>query len=169
MGMPNIGELTERSDPLTEWMWKVRGDTFPAPSGVTGVSTLYVETFDLSFSNIKVEDSLFGGGGYSYFPGFHDCSAFSVTFYEDSQASTLKFIKEWKAKIKNFSSGVYNPPSEYKVDNLIVDLFDTKGNVALSVKLNGVWPAETSNLSLDTSSTNRLRITQSFSVDNVDY
>ena len=170
MGFPTIGALIkERADPLMAWEWRLKDSHFLLPNGNRGVPASYIETIDLPFNNINVEDGLFGGGSYTYFPGFHDVSAFSVTFYEDNKAATLKFIKEWKALIKDFNTGFYNPPSKFKLQKLPVVLMDSKGNTILEVELQGIWPAETGNLSLDTASTNRVQITQTFSIDDIRY
>ena len=131
-----------------------------------GLPYTYVEEVDLPFNNIQVASGWAGGSGFTYFPSTHDISSFSITFYEDIHATTMKWLLKWKSKVKDFSTGLYGlPDSEngYK-QNWTFILTDNKGNPVLRSKMTGMWPAETSNFTLNTESA-RITISQTFSVD----
>jgi len=131
----------------------------------------YVESIDVPFNNISIADNWYGGSGYTYFAGPHDISSFSVTFYEDQKVSTLKYILAWKNLVKDFDSGFYNLPGlgdgkvGYKRSMRLLFL-DSKNNAILQADLEGIWPADTGNLSLNYTDSGRITISQTFSCDN---
>jgi hypothetical protein len=126
----------------------------------------YLESVDLTFNNIKVGEGIYGGSGFSYYPGAHDVASFSATFYEDDRCTALKWVEGWKAKIKNFSTGAYEMPSNYK-RTWTITLLNTKNEPVLNAKLEGVWPSNTGNFALNYTSNGRLVLTQEFSKDNM--
>lgn len=150
--------LDQRPDPLFDFKWL--SDVIPL-----GLPPDYLESIDIPFMNITVGDAVYAGASFTYYPGTHNVSAFSATFYEDSLCTTLKWILAWKAKIKNFETGVYELPTVYKQD-WTVKLLNTKNIPVMNIKLIGVWPSDTSNYSLNYTSNGRLTISQSFSIDN---
>ena len=157
-----LGQILSRPDPLLVWRWCV--DTVPFGEEF-GIGPNYVETFEIPFNNIKAE-GVFCAGGYNYFPGFHDVSAFNVTFYGDSEGNALNYIMGWKSKVKNFDTGIYALPGEYKRD-WQVRLLDPAGNTVLTVLLEGCWPADTGQVSLNYDDGGaRISFNQNFSVDN---
>lgn len=139
----DIGKLLARPDPLPMFKWRVK----VLPKKQFGVDESYVESVDLSWNNIKAGGH-FAGGGYTYFPEFHDISAFSINLYADAEGRSLKYINSWKSKVKNFDTGLYGLPKDYK-DNLIVQLRDNKDVPIVEVTLQGVWPSDLGNVSLD--------------------
>ena len=161
--MPTIQLQTvfKRSDPLLSFRWKVQDVPFGQKYGI---GPEYVETFEIPFNNVKAEN-VFRGGGFVYFPGFHDVSAFNVTFYGDCDGQVLAWLMHWKSRVKNFNNGIYSLPGNYKMP-WTVDLLDPAGGVAITIVLEGRWPADTANISLDSDSSTRLTFNQDFSVDN---
>lgn len=156
-----LGKLLRRPDPLQSWRWVAKtvpfGDLF-------GVGPEYVESIEIPFNNVK-SDGVFFGGGYNYFPGFHDVSAFNVTFYGDSEGRTLKYLMYWKQRVKSFDTGLYNLPFEYKRTWNVL-LLDPAGETVIEVELSGCWPADTGQLSLNYEGSERLTFNQNFSIDN---
>jgi hypothetical protein len=130
------------------------------------VDYTYVETIDLPFNEIK-SGAHFAGGGYNYFPEFHDISAFSVNFYADSEGRAMKWLVNWRSKVKDFGSGLYGMPSEYK-DSMTVALMTATQKVIATVELQGIWPASLSNLDLNNDSANKLVHAVTFSIDSQD-
>lgn len=155
--------VINRPDPLLTFRWIV--ETIPFGDGFE-VGPEYVETFELTFNNVKTE-GVFFGGGYNYFPGFHDVSAFNITFYADAKGNVLRWINHWKNQVKDFSTGLYNLPPQYKRDFVII-LIDAAGNDVASYKCGGCWPADTSQIALDyNDGSGRVLLQQNFSVDDV--
>lgn len=154
-----------RPDPLLTFRWVAKtvpfGDQF-------NVTPAYLETFELPFNNVKSE-GVFFGGGYNYFPSFHDVSAFNVTFYGDSKGDTLRYLMYWKSQVKSFETGLYKLPGEYKRQWDVV-LLDPKGTPVVEATLSGCWPADTGQVSLTyDDGSGRITFNQNFSLDNASY
>ena len=159
--LTQLARLMTRPDPLLTWRWVTGAVPFGAEYGV---DTSYVETFEIPFNNVKTE-GVFCAGGYNYFPGFHDVSAFNVTFYGDSKGNALKYIMGWKSKVKSFETGIYALPPEFK-RNWHVSLLDPAGEIVITVALEGCWPADTGQISLAyEDGGSRITFNQNFSVD----
>lgn len=157
-----IGDLLSRKDPQPTWRWVVTTGTKVLPFGLPAS---YVESIDVPFLNVQVQSPVFVAGGFVYFPGFHDIAAFGMTFYEDEDGTTLRWIQAWKNRIKNFTSGDMGLPSEYKRD-IPVSLLDNTGSVKVSILLKGCWPSDTGNIPLSyTDENGRLTYSQTFSID----
>lgn len=152
-----LAQLQALPDPLLNFRWVVQ-------ESFAGLPKSYVERVDLPFSNIQVREGIYNASSFTYFPGFHNISAFSMSFYEDKNATVLSWINQWKNKIKDFNTGLYKLPSTYKRD-LKVHLLDQTGEDVMIVQLKGLFPAETSNLPLEYTSSNRITIEQQFSCD----
>lgn len=162
MGDPNltqIQKLQSRPDPQLNFKWVAEQSKLPF-----GLPSTYLEGIDISFNNIKVQEAIYGGSGYSYYPGTHDISAFSIQLYEDHEGNALRWILYWKSKIKSFKTGAYGLPGAYK-QPLSILLLDTKNNPVTRIKLTGVWPSETSNYQLNYTDSGRIIVSQSMSVD----
>lgn len=138
---------------------------FTIGSVVYSIPTYYVESVTLEMNNI---DGLgvFTGSGYTNYPQFHKIGDLSVILYEDTNASTLKWIGAWKSLIKDFQSGVYRPPDDYK-RTMSFALMDNNNQTVLHFKYLGVWPTTTSGIPMDYGG-ERIKITQSFMVDDVE-
>lgn len=150
-----------RLDPLLVFQWVAKTVPFGEQFEVTPA---YIETLEIPFCNVKAE-GVFFGGGYNYFPGFHDISAFNVTFYGDSRGRVLRWLMSWKARVKNFETGIYQLPGNYKQD-WEVALLDNAGNTVHEATLHGCWPADTGQVSLDYSDgAGRISFNQNFSID----
>lgn len=165
--MPTIqlGSVLERRDPLLLFKWYATSVPF-AELGPIGPE--YIETIEIPFNNVKSEP-VFRGGGYVYFPGFHDVSAFNVTFYADAQGRSLKYLMQWKDKIKNFKTGIYALPGAYKRDWQVA-LLAPDGTTVATAKLIGCWPADTNQINLDyNDGSGRVPLNQNFSVDDMEF
>lgn len=165
MGSPeltNISKLVARPDPMLSFKWVIPAGFVCATDTGNVLPTEFVESIDIPFNNVKV-DGMFTGGGYTYFPSFHDISAFTVNFYMDRENITMSWLAAWKNKVKDFNTGLYGLPSVYK-GSVTVHLLDSKNNGILEVSLLGIWPADTNQITLD-SENNKLVISQNFSID----
>jgi hypothetical protein len=130
-----------------------------------GLPCEYLESVDIPFNNIK-SDTVFVGSGYSCYPLSHEVESTTAVFYEDSESNTVKWLMDWKSKVKSFTKGVYGLPKDYKRD-MTVGFLSNNGNVSIRYKLIGLWPTQTSNLSLNYTESGRITISQTFSVDDI--
>ena len=154
-----IEKLRQRNDPLLSFKWICPDEALPF-----GLPSTYLESVDVPWNNIKVEGGVYVNGKYVYYPGAHDISGLNMVFYEDDKASCMKWIMQWKAAIKDFETGLYNLPKDYKKD-MKVQLMDSKNNPIMTVELIGIWPEATSNWSLNYTDNGRLTVSQAFSID----
>lgn len=163
MAATQLHRALARPDPMLNFKWQAT--SIPGPNSSL-IDTSYIENFDLPFSNVRTT-GVFFGGGYNYFPEFHDTSAFSVTFYGDSEGRAMAYLWGWKQQVKRFNGGLYNLPSKFK-DNWKVELLNTKGEVIVKATLVGCWPADTNNVTLDQDGSNRITFSQTFSLDSME-
>ena len=165
MAATQLHRALARPDPMLNFKWQV--SSIPGPAEFSRlIDTSYIESFDIPFSNVR-STGVFFGGGYDYFPEFHDTSSFSVTFYGDSEARAMAYLWGWKQKVKLFGNGLYNLPVDFK-DTWKVQLLNTKGTVIANVSLIGCWPADTNNITLDQDGSNRITFSQTFSLDSME-
>jgi hypothetical protein len=153
-----LAELQSLDDPLLSFRWVVQ-------ENFAGLPKKYVEKVDLPFNNLDVREGVYNGSSFTYFPGTHNVSAFGVTFYEDDKATVTQWIQQWKNAIKDFSTGLYALPKDYK-KILDVHLLDTVGDTIMIAHLEGIFPTSTSNFSLTYEAAARISVEQQFSCDN---
>ena len=151
-----------RPDPLLSFKWVCLDDTLPF-----GLPCHYLEAVELPWENIQVGNGVFVGGSMTYYPGTSDVSGLNLTLYEDQKGTTTEWILNWKARIKNFKTGIYGLPygkNGYK-RQMKVALLDTKNQPVIVATLGGIWPEATSAWSLNYTDAGRLVVSQAFSID----
>lgn len=160
-----IDRLKERPDPLLTFRWVVKTLPIIDLDGSTfQLDTNFVETFEIPFNNVT-SSGIFFGGGRRYFPEFHDVSAISVNFYGDVENKSLKYIWAWKRRVKNFDTGLYSLPTQYK-HTVNAVLLDPMGEGIMEASVIGMWPADTQAVPLEyTDGSGRIVYSQNFSVD----
>lgn len=130
-----------------------------------GLPTTYVESIQVSWVKLNVKDGLFAAATYSYFPGFSDIDSFTMTFHEGVGTKTRQWLTGWLNRIKNFSTGTYYLPSNYKED-IQIALLDNKNNKVMDVTMVDVWPIVPDPIDLNyTDPSSRIQLSVSFSVD----
>lgn len=160
--LTQLAKILALPDPMLQFKWVA----LSLPFGHKGE---YMESIDLPFSNVAVSEGVYIGGRFMYFPGTHSISSFSASFYEDRNAASLKWIQDWKSKIKNFQTGAYGLPAQYKQD-IVVRQLDQKNEPIFDVRLIDCWPSDTSPLSMNyTDGSGRVVIQQNFSVDDQEF
>lgn len=157
---PELSTLIKRGDPVLQHQWIIQGD-------FNGLPSEYIESIELPFNNVEAAVNLFVGGGYTVFPGFHKIGGINVNFYNDAKLVAFKSLMDWKLRIKDFQTGVYYYPHEYKA-NVTATLVNSKGEGILSCKLIGIWPTDTSTFTLDQAA-EVLHLSQAFSVDDQEW
>jgi hypothetical protein len=160
-GPTSLNKVLSLPDPLLSFKWVCLSMPFDFPLH-------YVESVDIPWLNIAIDEKQHTGSSFTYFPGNHDISAFSVTLYEDRKATSLKFIWGWKKRVKNFDTGIYNLPDDetngYK-KNMVFRYLDQKNNPIFDVTMMGCWPGDTNNWSANYTDSGRVTLSQTFSID----
>lgn len=151
----------ELPDPLYSFKWR-------AVQIPLGLPNTYLHSIDLGFLNLQAKSPTFKGGTYTQSAGFHQpAESVSCEFYEDDEATTLRWIHSWKQLVKDFRSGVYSIPKDYK-KQMVINLLNNKNEVVLEARILGMWPSETNPLSLNYEGSERIKISQAFSSDGVE-
>lgn len=136
-----MGERQGDKEPLLSFKWKCTALPF-------GMSVYQVEGVQIPWIKVAVKEGHFGAATYSYYPGFSDIDQFSVTFMENSRADVQAWIWDWKRRIKDYNTGAYFLPNNYKADLQFV-MMDTRGSPVLTVDLIGCWPSQRSEWDLN--------------------
>lgn len=152
-----LKKLEERPPPMLTFRWTCLKLPFE-------MDVNYVESISLPFPTVDVGDPLYGGGTFFHFPTFVRLDSFNMTFYEDQNATTYKWIIKWISKIRNFKEGWYNLPGEYKMP-IEIAIFDDVEDQIVKATLEGCWPTQIANLDLNYTESNRVIINITFSVD----
>lgn len=153
-----VKDLKERSDPHLSWHYSI---LLPF-----GLPPMYIEDVDIPL--LKIESNPYHrANSKRYDPGFVDVDPVSIVFYEDIRGTVLAFLNNWRQLVVD-PNGYYGRPSDYK-RNIIISLHDPKGNPLVIFQCEGCWPSSINNISLQSDSNERTRITAEFSCDNVQY
>ncbi len=148
------------------------GDNEPIPAykwicdGLPGgLHAAYVEEVQLPWVKLNIKNALFAGGKYTYYPGFSDIEQFTIAFHEDSKGTVSRWFQEWQERIKNFKTGVYYLPTNYKRD-IPVRLMNIKNETIMIAVMKNCWPITKDQLGLTyTDRAGRLRVSINFSTD----
>lgn len=159
--LTQLEKLYNLPDPLLAFRWVCTYLPFDLPPH-------YMEAIDLPVNNIAAGEQVYAGGKFFKFPGTHSLGSFTSTIYEDRNGRGLKWIEEWKSKVKNFKTGSYGLPKAYK-QAIVVSLLDNKNNKVITARILGVWPTDTNPMSLNyTDGTARIAHQQTFEADDVE-
>lgn len=162
MAATDLEKMMRIPDPLLTFRWVAKSLPF-------GMKNEYMESIDIPFNNISISEGVHVGSRFEYYPGTHSISSFSASFYEDRLGTTLKWIEDWKSRVKDLKTGAYKLPADYKRIIEVVQM-DNKGNSVITAKISGVWPADTASMALNYSDgTSRVIHQQTFSADNVEF
>lgn len=166
--IPTLAALMQRPDPLLSFKWACKNPTLPF-----GLPAIYLESVDVPWNNIKIGETIYGGGGYSNVAGSHSIGSVNLVLYEDQKMTTLQWVLAWKAKIKDFETGIYGLPGDgseastgYK-QALPVQMLDTANTPLCTFLFTGIWPENTNNWTLSYTEDGRITVSQSFSVDDM--
>lgn len=151
------------ADPAPSWRWLVN---MPTING-SRLNPLYVEEIELPFLNVG-STPRYSGGGREYFPDVSEVSAVNITFYEDVHYTTMKYLMRWRKLVVDPVTKYYGLPQGvdgYKM-RINWEMYDGVKNVPVfKGYLDNAWPTEITPWSLNFSSSDRIKISHSFSVD----
>lgn len=150
-----------RVDPQRSYKWVAQ---FPFIFPELG-SSINVEQFTAPFPHVNAEPFQTQGSTI-YFPTTSDMDGLTATFYLDEGAGTLLDIKNWKNMIQN-SDGTFNVSDDYKFP--VIFILKSAADVPVAIfTYTGVFPTQTQALDADYSTSDRMRIMQSFSCDGLE-
>lgn len=155
----NIDVIRSRIEPARKYKWMLvildrqRKITIPPE---------YIESVDFSYPDIP-QEAVHIMATKRYFPDFSEQQQVSISFYEDTLFSTQIELARWRQLIIH-EDGTYGYPSEYKKD-MQIHLLDPQDIRRAVVTCIGVFPSNASSLALDYTGSERIVITQQFSVD----
>lgn len=154
-----IEQVIHRTDPAKAYnfiAYIVGAENYPA---------LYIESvgfspIDIPATAVPIESSV------KWYPGRYTSPPVGITFYEDADFTTTRFLKEWRSLIIHYDN-TYGYPSEYK-RTIEVFLLDDQKYPKLQVRLIGAWPSNAQPYQMGYDQTDRLRVSQTFAVDRID-
>lgn len=168
--LSDLGNKKQRSsNSLYKFLWRVpvmptiQGVAEPV-SGSYELPPLNVEALTLPLPTQNVVDAQIAAATL-FFADKSAIEQFNMVVKEDDMLTSLKYFTAWNHNIQNPYTGGFYLPSRYK-KNIEVFLFNSQGEVVMSVWLKGVWPTNIENFELDnTDDKHKLNI--SMSVDAV--
>lgn len=97
-------------------------------------------------------------------PDVGEISGFDLTLHEDQKGSSFNYIITWMEHVQNPHSGGYYLPFNYKRD-LIVQLQNKKGEIAIRAKLKGCFPLSPTPITLTGGGGEVVKISCNMAVD----
>lgn len=148
--------MTGDKEPWLTNRWRVK--KLPEINGYTP-SELMVESIDLPFVQFDVRTKHYGAWSM-HFVGGSQIDGFTMTMYVDDKWRSIKYINDWFQTMQNGTTGGFYLPSVY-MKKMEVDLFDTKGDLILTSRIDNIFPISMSDPSLSAES-NKLVISVQF-------
>lgn len=166
--MFNIEELKSRIDPQLSYKFRVQEIRI---TDSTTIPSIYVESVNFSYDDIQLETVSFQNR-YIKFAGRAVSPPVNIEFYEDNNSSIQKALNTWRSLVRR-SDGTYNYPSVYKKNMtiLIYGLDRSKSTleevVVSKLRLVEAFPTNVNPLRLSYADGNRLIVSQTFEVNEV--
>lgn len=111
--------------------------------------------------------SNYKAGKLFHYPAHQNLGTLSLKLYEDHNGSSTNYIKAWQALIFDRETGLYNPPSKFKL-NIKITMFDVAKKDAIILTYLKCWPQNIDAFNLVGGSSDRVVLGVTFSVDDVD-
>jgi hypothetical protein len=168
--------------PLMSHNWSIESVTLQDSTNANSFNSFfpsrffqnYVESIELPFRQFNADDRHLATTK-QFYAGFNTVNNFTVTFFEDSNASTIKGFSKWQDLImdsdpsKPETFGNYYPASNYKAKVIVNLLSDTiQGKIIRTASLLGVFPLIINPLNM-TSVVDIVTVQVTFSVDKVNW
>ncbi len=162
--------LKTRHDPLLGIDWDIILPKIVTSNGSMELPGIYVEDLQINLSNFTTEP-VTRNGSYLYFPKQSDTGSLQMTLYENILLDGTSYLVTWQNLIQDPATGYFNYPSKYKKNIIITILapggvgkdFLTIGQYTFV----GCFPSDRGGLSLVSDTSDRQKITCTFSVDGV--
>lgn len=158
-----------RGDPLLGVDWFCDLPTlYGTPSGTVAKSLSWemVEEANLPMYDFEPMSNYRAGKMYHY-PSHQNLGSLTLKLYEDIAGYSTAYIKAWQSLIFDKASGLYNPPSLFKL-NIKFTLYDVGKKETMVITYLGCWPQTVDAYSLVGGSSDRIVPGVTFSVDDVE-
>lgn len=154
------GVMSGYGEPLKGFKWCI--ESFPTFFGRT-IPKEYCLSATLPMPTLGTQQKQHGGHVITL-PSTSEISGFDLTLHEDQKGTSFKYIMSWMEHVQNPHSGGFYLPANYK-RNLMVQLQNDRGEVAIRAELVGVWPTSPSPISLEGNSSDAIKIQCGFAID----
>lgn len=123
---------------------------------------ILVESFEVNHIGINSVQRFYSARTIN-FPGRMSVSSFTINFYETDTYQVTDYLALWRNNVVNDNAN-FGLPCDYKKDVRLF-AFDYQGNYAAKFILSGVYPELVSSYSYDGTTSDRLKVSCTFSVD----
>ena len=134
-----------------------------SPLSIT-LDTFLIESVSCPFTGTEAEPFHVGGGSL-FLPSFFSTPSLTLEMVETNKGEVLRFLESWKELVVS-KKGVFGYPSDFKVQASLL-LLDLNKDEHTTIKLEGLWPANTPPIRFTYQESDKVTITQDFSVDRV--
>ena len=152
-----LSKANARPDPHLSFDWSI---VLPFNSSINN----YVEEITAPAWQWSGPEAVFRGGQQMYYPERMEVGTLEIVLYEDNKFTASSYIDAWMQRIGNPNTGLLNYPAEYKKNITIIAQDAAQNPIATLVYFN-CWPISRGQVSLQSSSSERTRITVSLSTD----
>ena len=162
-GRDILKTMSSRSDPLLNFIWYCELPLLPGFNRPLGWE--FIEECTLPFINLE-QKSYFKAGKDYHYPGKYSLETLNLKFYEDIQGTTTEYLQTWLNLIVDSATGQYQNPTDFK-KTIKITLLDTASQTVMFFTYFGCWPMRRDSFNLASASSERVVISQEFSVDDV--
>jgi len=155
-----------RNDPLLGIDWYC---DLPFLSGAasqpTSLGWEMVEEATLPMFDFEPQSNYQAGKLYHY-PAHQNLGNLTLRLYEDTSGQSSAYIKNWQSLIYDKETGLYNPPSKFKLA-ITFTMFDVAKLDVMVITYLGCWPQNVDAIPLVGGASDRVIPSVTFSVDDI--
>jgi hypothetical protein len=160
--------MIARNDPVLTFEFDVDMpdvSPFMEMPGYRAIPSEYIEDIDVPFDSLDAGSEVYVNSRKLNLPGKISTQEFTIKFYAEHKALVLRYLDAWRASVVT-PKGIYNLP--YKLDGTgykkyIAANFRNSGSTAFQVIIFGVFPTTKPPVTLQSASSDRWVIEQTFS------
>lgn len=160
-------------DPALVFRWDCISVTFGSAAALVIPENFYDYVHGVSLPIPHIETNpAFRQATHTYYPGFSDVNSTTLTLYEDHSYTMHSLMQTWRAIVVD-ADGNYGLPVDYKCEFKFRLLGLAEGENTATVKVPlvarviGMFPTTQAPTDLNYQSSDRVIISQEFSVDDV--
>ena len=155
-----------RKDPLLGIDWYCQLPVLPGVSAQpNSLGWEMVEEANLPLYEFEPQSNYRAGKMYHY-PSHQNLGSLTLKLYEDVSGQSSAYIKNWQALMFDPNTGLYNPPSQFKLP-ITITLFDSAKFDVLVMTYTGCWPQTQDPFALTGGASERVIPGITFSVDDM--
>ena len=163
----DLQKMYARQDPQLTFEFEVEMpdiSPFYGSAGFGAIPDEYVEDIELPTDSIDGGNDVYVNARKIGLPGKISCAEFNVKFYAEHKHYVLRYLEAWKASTVT-PKGIYNLPyaKEGGYMKPVKCHLKAGGTRVLTVELYGCWPTNRPAMSMQSATSDRLVLDQSFS------